>query len=59
VKLGLKGSATWVKRIFTPPLREGGPRFNAQADPEGAVEQFLDTLLADSSMAEKLFGLKK
>jgi electron transfer flavoprotein beta subunit len=59
VKLGLKGSATWVKRIFTPPVREGGPRFTAGENPEAAVEQFLDTLLADSSFAEKLFGPKK
>ncbi len=59
VKLGLKGSATWVKRIFTPPLREGGPRFNAEEDPAGAVEKFLDTLLADSSVAERLLGTKK
>lgn len=53
-KLGLKGSATWVRRIFSPPVREGGPRLNAQENPENAVEQFLDILLSDRSFAEKL-----
>ena len=53
-KLGLKGSATWVRKIFTPPVREGGPRFSIQENPEGAVEQCLDTLLADPSFTEKL-----
>jgi electron transfer flavoprotein beta subunit len=53
-KLGLKGSATWVKRIFSPPVRQGGPRFSVQENPEGAVEQSLDVLLSDPSFAQKL-----
>jgi electron transfer flavoprotein beta subunit len=56
VRLGLKGSATWVRRIFSPPVREGGPKFNIQENPERAVDQFLDALLADRNYAEKLFG---
>jgi len=55
-KLGLKGSATWVKRIFSPPVREGGPKFDIRENPEKAVEQFLDTLLADRSFAEKMLN---
>ncbi len=53
-KLGLKGSATWVRRIFSPPVRQGGPRFSFQENPEGAVEQSLDVLLSDPSFAQKL-----
>ena len=52
--LGLKGSGTWVRRIFSPPVRQGGPRFSAQENPEGAVEKSLDLLLADPSFAQKL-----
>ena len=56
-KLGLKGSATWVRAIFKPPVREGGPKFIIGKDPQGEVEKALDTLLADRVFAEKL--LKK
>jgi electron transfer flavoprotein beta subunit len=52
--LGLKGSATWVRKIFSPPVRQGGPRFSVQENPEGAVEQSLDVLLSDPSFAQKL-----
>jgi electron transfer flavoprotein beta subunit len=55
-RLGLKGSATWVKKIFSPPVREGGPKFDIRENPEKAVEQFLDTFLADRSFAEKMLG---
>ena len=56
VKLGLKGSATWVRRIFSPPVREGGPRFDTRESPEKAVEQFLDTLLVDRPFADKMLS---
>jgi electron transfer flavoprotein beta subunit len=52
--LGLKGSATWVRKIFSPPVRQGGPRFPAREDPQGAVGQALDVLLSDSSFAKKI-----
>jgi len=55
-KLGLKGSPTWVRRIFSPPIREGGPKFSAHEDPGGGVEQFLDSLLADKKFATHLFN---
>jgi len=53
-RLGLKGSPTWVKRIFSPPAREGGPRFDGERDPQGAVAQCLDLLLEDESFASQL-----
>jgi electron transfer flavoprotein beta subunit len=51
--LGLKGSPTWVRKIFSPPPREGGPSFDAQESPTEAVEQCLDTLMADESFSTK------
>lgn len=53
-KLGLKGSPTWVKQISSPPVREGGPQFDARQDREAAVDQFLDALFADEQFADKL-----
>ncbi len=52
-KLGLKGSPTWVRKIFSPPAKEGGPLFDAENDPEQAVEKCLNVLLADESFSSK------
>jgi electron transfer flavoprotein beta subunit len=52
--IGLKGSPTWVKRIFGPPPKEGGPLFDAQKDPRRAVAQSLDALMADEQFAGQL-----
>jgi electron transfer flavoprotein beta subunit len=52
--IGLKGSPTWVKRIFGPPAKEGGPTFDAQKDPRKAVSQGLDALMADERFAQQL-----
>jgi electron transfer flavoprotein beta subunit len=52
-RIGLKGSPTWVKRIFSPPLKQGGPLFDARKDPGPAVESCLATVLADEAFADK------
>jgi len=52
-KLGLKGSPTWVKRIFSPPRKEGGPIFDGQQDPQQAVENCLNLIFADEAFATK------
>ena len=41
----IKGSPTWVRKISSPPLKEGGPKFYADPDPEQAVSEFLKILL--------------
>jgi electron transfer flavoprotein beta subunit len=56
IKLGLKGSPTWVRRIFSPPPREGGPRFNTDEDLQGAVEKSLDVLLADKAFGTQVLN---
>jgi electron transfer flavoprotein beta subunit len=41
-QLGLKGSPTWVKQIFTPPPRGGGVIFDSVEKKEQAIEDFLN-----------------
>ena len=55
-KLGLKGSPTWVRRIFSPPAKEGGPKFDGREDLQKAAEDSLSTLLSDSTFADKLLS---
>ncbi len=57
--VGIKGSPTWVRRISSPPPREGGPRFTAGADPGKAVSDLLDTLLADEAFKAELSTLRE
>jgi len=57
--LGLKGSATWVKHIFGPPVREGGPRYAVGGDPQSAVEQFLDAVFAEPNINVELKHAEK
>jgi electron transfer flavoprotein beta subunit len=52
--IGLKGSPTWVRRIFGPPAKEGGPAFDAQKDPRAAAAQGMDSLMADERFAAQL-----
>lgn len=54
LKVGLKGSPTWVRRIFSPPVRAGGPKFPVRENPQAPVEQSLEVLLADKTFAAKL-----
>lgn len=53
--VGIKGSPTWVRKISSPPPKEGGPKYYADTNPEQAVSQFLETLLADDSFSSRLF----
>ena len=53
-RLGLKGSPTWVRRIFSPPLKKGGPGFDAREDARHAVEACVAALLDDTTFAEQL-----
>ncbi len=52
-KVGLKGSPTWVKRIFSPPPKKGGPRFETRPDAGEAVRQAVDALMGDAVFAEQ------
>jgi len=51
-QIGFKGSPTWVKRIFTPPPREGGPKF----DGPDAVKKALEVVLDNQHFKEAVFG---
>jgi electron transfer flavoprotein beta subunit len=53
-RLGLKGSPTWVRKIFSPPAKKGGPSFDAREDARQAVEACVSALLADPAFGEKL-----
>jgi electron transfer flavoprotein beta subunit len=53
-QVGLKGSPTWVKGIFAPPMKAGGPTFDATADPQRAVREALDLLWQDRDIARQL-----
>jgi electron transfer flavoprotein beta subunit len=50
-KLGLKGSPTWVRRIFSPPQKQGGPVFDSQKGAQQAVENLLNTIFSDEMFA--------
>jgi len=50
-KLGLKGSPTWVRKIFSPPQKKGGPVFDSQTGIQQAVEGCLNALLNDEVFA--------
>lgn len=43
--VGLKGSPTWVSKIFSPERAKGEIVGDGYADPEGTVDQLLDKLL--------------
>jgi len=54
LKVGIKGSPTWVRAISAPPVREGGPRFDAREDVDKAVSQCIDLLMSDADFSGKL-----
>jgi electron transfer flavoprotein beta subunit len=54
-KLGLKGSPTWVRKIFSPPPKKGGPVFDARTGPGKAVEDCVNILLSDEMFASNIF----
>ncbi len=54
--VGIKGSPTWVRRISAPTPRQGGPKIRGEFDPEKAVDQVLDLLLADEAFCSKLLN---
>ncbi len=55
-QVGIKGSPTWVKNISSPPVREGGPRFDGERDIVGAVTQALDVVFSDAAFLSKFLG---
>jgi hypothetical protein len=42
-----------VRRIFSPPLKKGGPGFDAREDARHAVEACVAALLDDATFAEQ------
>ncbi len=54
-RMGLKGSPTWVKGIFAPAHRQGGPVFDGREDPMGAVGSCLELLLSDREFIAGFF----
>lgn len=51
-QVGLKGSPTWVRKIGSPPVREGGPVIDVKETGTAAsVTQTLDLLFSDQSFA--------
>lgn len=53
--VGLKGSPTWVRKIGSPPVREGGPTIDVQEHgAASAVTRALDILFSDESFSSHL-----
>ena len=45
-KIGLKGSPTWVSKIFSPERAKGEILGDGYADPEGTAKLLIEKLLA-------------
>ena len=45
-KIGLKGSPTWVSKIFSPDRAVGEILGDGNSDPEGTAEMLIEKLLA-------------
>ncbi len=58
-RLGLKGSPTSVREIFSPPVRSGGLVFNLAEKKDRAVPEFLDSLFGkEPALLKELLGAK-
>jgi electron transfer flavoprotein beta subunit len=49
--VGLKGSPTWVSKIFSPERDKGEIIGNGVADPEGTVDLLIDKLMSKDLLA--------
>lgn len=47
-RIGLQGSPTWVRKIFSPPPRSGGKRF--EGEPAAVVDEFIHALKDDGML---------
>jgi electron transfer flavoprotein beta subunit len=45
-KIGLKGSPTWVSKIFSPERAKGEILGDGYGDPDGTAKMLIDKLLA-------------
>ena len=45
-KIGLKGSPTWVSKIFSPERAKGEILGDGYADPDGTAKLLIEKLLA-------------
>jgi electron transfer flavoprotein beta subunit len=50
-KIGLKGSPTWVSKIFSPERAKGEILGDGYADPEGTAKLLIDELLAKDMLS--------
>jgi len=53
-KIGLKGSPTWIKRVFPPPPRKKGQIFDGRGREKEAVKWLIDQLLKLNAFGEKI-----
>lgn len=53
-KIGLKGSPTWIKRVFPPPPRKKGQIFDGRGKEKEAVQWLIDQLVKLNAFGEKV-----
>ncbi|MFZ8849933.1 MAG: FAD-binding protein [Thermoproteota archaeon] len=53
-KIGLRGSPTFVKKVFPPPLRKKGQIFDGRGKEKEAVVWLIDNLLKINAFGEKI-----
>jgi len=52
-KIGLRGSPTWIKRVFPPPPRKKGQIFDGRGREKEAVQWLIEQLLKLNAFGEK------